>query len=171
MSASSGVTVVVDAVRDSAIEFILLFGLWMLFVSQTQTNEIVAGLGAALVGAVADAVLKAADYAKFKPKFKWLLLITWEVWYVLSGTWGILVALGRQLAGKESEAQFKAVKFDAGGDDAESWARRSLVTALITISPNTIVLGVDVEQNAMLLHSMPASPVPEIAKQLGAKDE
>lgn len=160
-----------DAVRDSAIEFVILFGLWMMFVSQTQTNEMVAGLAAALIGAVADATLKATGYAKFKPKFKWLLLITWEVWYVLSGTWAIMVALARHLAGKKSEAQFKAVKFDAGGDDAESWARRTLVTAYATIPPNFIVLGVDVDKDILLVHQVSPTGVPEIAKQLGARDE
>ncbi len=150
-------------------EFVILFGLWMLFVSQTQTNEVVAGIAAALIGAVADGVLKAEGYAKFKPKFKWLLLVTWEVWYVLDGTWAIMVALARRIAGKESQAQFKAVKFKAAGDDAESWARRALVTTYTTISPNTIVLGIDTKTGLMLVHFMPAGPTPELARKLGAE--
>ncbi len=166
---SSVLATVYDAVRDSAVEFLILFGLWMLFVSQTQTNEIVAGIAAALIGAVADGVLKAEGYAKFKPRFKWLLLITWEVWYVLDGTWAIMVALLRHVAGMESQAEFKAVKFNAGGDDAESWARRSLVTAYTTIPPNFIILGVDVEKNLMLVHQVSPTGTPEIAKCLGAE--
>jgi multisubunit Na+/H+ antiporter MnhE subunit len=160
--------VVYDAVRDSAIEFFILFALWLLFVGQTSANELLAGAGAAFLGAVADALLKAESFAKFKPKFKWLLLITWEVWYVLSGTGAIMLALLKRIIGKESEAQFKAVRFEAGGDDPESWARLALVTMLVTISPNSIVVGIDTECGLMLSHLLPAGGTPEIAKRLGA---
>ncbi len=166
---SSSPATVYEAVRDSAVEFLILFGLWMLFVSQTQTNEIVAGIAAALIGAVADGVLKAEGYAKFKPRFKWLLLITWEVWYVLAGTWAVMLALARRMVGMESQAQFRAVKFEAGGDDAESWARRSLVTAYMTIPPDSIILGVDRNTKLMLVHEIAPRRTPEIARRLGAE--
>jgi multisubunit Na+/H+ antiporter MnhE subunit len=161
---------VIQSLKRSWIDFLVFFVLWMLFVSQVQKGEIVAGLAAAFIATVANAVLKAQDYAKFRPKLKWLLLMTWEVWYLISGTWAILVALARHIAGKPSEAQFKVVKFKAGGNDPESWARRTLVTAYATIPPNFIVVGIDVEKNLMLVHQVAPTGTPEIAKRLGAEE-
>ncbi len=166
----SSANIIYRAIRDSGVEFLILLGLWVLYVSQVQTNEILAGVAAALIAAVADAILKAENFAKFQPRFKWLLLITWEVWYVISDTWAIMRALARRVLGEESQAQFKAVKVAAGGNDAESWARRALVTVYCTLPPNSIVIGIDREQKLMLVHQLSPSGTPDIAKQLGASE-
>jgi multisubunit Na+/H+ antiporter MnhE subunit len=167
---SSAASTIWRTIKHSWADFFVLFCLWMLFVSQVQRNEMLAGIGAAFIGTVASALLKAQDYAKFKPKVEWLLLSTWEIWYVISGTWAIMVAMARRIAGKPSEAQFKAVKFRAGGDDPESWARRTLVTVYATIPPNFIILGIDTQRNLMLVHQVAPTGTPEIAKRLGAEE-
>jgi multisubunit Na+/H+ antiporter MnhE subunit len=164
-------SLVLDAIKDSAIEYLILIGLWLLFVSMLKPQEIVAGLIAALIAAVADGTVKSADFAKFKPRPGWLSLIFWETWYALDGTWAIMAALFKHIAGRESEAEFASVRVDAGGDDAEGWARRTLLTAYMTIPPNYIVLGIDVKQQRMLVHQVSPTDVPLIAQKLGAKKE
>lgn len=150
------------------LEYGYLVLLWMLFVSMAKRGELYAGLAIALIGTAADWVVKAQDFAKFRPNFSQLALVTWEPWYALTGTAAILKALWQKLAGKPSEAQFKAVPMDAGGDDAESAARRALIVAYTTISPNTIVIGIDRDKKKMLLHEISPAPTPLIAKKLGA---
>jgi multisubunit Na+/H+ antiporter MnhE subunit len=162
---------IVKAIKDSAFEYLFLVGLWMLFVSMTKGRELLAGLIAALLAAVADGIIKSIDYAKFKPRLEWLPLIFWEAWYALDGTWAIMMALFKHIAGKESEAEFVSVPLTAGSDDAESWARRALMVAYLTIPPNFIVLGIDREQQRMLVHQVSPTAVPLIAKKLGAKEE
>ncbi len=164
-------SLVLNAVKNSAVEYVILFGLWMLFVSMTKPQEIIAGAVAALIAAVGDAVIKTAGFAKFKPKAEWLLLILWETWYALDGTWAIMIALLKRIAGKKSEAELVAVTVHAGGDDAESWARRTLLTAYMTIPPNYIILGVDVDTQRMLVHQVSPTDVPLIAQKLGATTE
>jgi multisubunit Na+/H+ antiporter MnhE subunit len=164
-------SLVSHAIKDSAVEYVILFGLWMLLVSMTKPQEIVAGLIAAFIADFADATIKSEDFAKFKPRPEWLPLIFWEAWYALDGTRAIMVALAKRLAGKESEAQFVSVPVDAGGGDAESWACRTLLTAYMTIPPNFIILGIDTDKQRMLVHQVSPTPVPLIAKKLGAKEE
>jgi len=163
------VSAVLKAIRYSAVEYVILFGLWMLFVSMTKPQEMIAGLIAAAIAAVADASIKSEGFAKFKPRLEWLPLIFWEAWYALDGTWQIMVALVKHLAGKKSEAQLVSVPMTTGGGDAEGWARRTLMIAYMTIPPNFIVLGIDDKKHRMLVHQVSPTGVPVIAQRLGAK--
>lgn len=160
---------VLKAIAYSSIEFVFLLGLWMLFVSQLQGAELVAGAAAALLGAVADGVVKSKRLAKFRPRPSWVWLFSWEPWYVLTGSASILRALARRLMGKKSEAQFRVVPFRAGGKDSKSAARRALAITATSISPDTIVVGIDRERGFTLLHLIAPKPVPKIARKLGAE--
>jgi multisubunit Na+/H+ antiporter MnhE subunit len=160
---------VFKAIEFSSIEFLFLLGLWMLFVSSMQLAEFTAGIGGAALGAVADGLVKSKRFAKFRPRLKWLWLFAWEPWYVLTGSAAIFWALARRLAGKKSEAQFRVVPFRAGAEDRESVARRALAISTISISPETIVVGIDRERNFMLLHQIMPAATPEIARRLGAQ--
>ena len=141
----------------------------MLFVSQLQRAEFVAGVAAALLGAIGDGVVKSKRLASFGPRPAWLWLFSWEPWYVLTGSAAIFRALARRLMGKKSESQFRVVPFRAGGDDRESAARRALAITAISISPDTIVVGIDREREFTLLHLIAPKPVPKIARRLGAE--
>jgi multisubunit Na+/H+ antiporter MnhE subunit len=153
----------------SAVEFLFLFGLWMLFVSQAQRMEAVIGAGAAVVGAVADALVKAKQLDKFRPRVEWVLLLAWEPWYVLRGSVSVFIELAKRVAGKTPDAQFQVVPFRGGGDDRESSARRALAITLTSISPDTIVVGIANDRNFMLLHQIRSSGPPLLTKRLGAR--
>ena len=159
---------VIKTVVFSSIEFLFLLGLWVLFVSQTQRAELVAGIFAAALGAVADGVVKAKRLAKFGPRPRWLWLFSWEPWYVLTGSAAIMWALARRLMGKKSAAQFRVVPFRAGGNDSESAAQRALALTLTTIPPNFIVVGIDKQRNFMLVHQVSPTGTPLVTKKLGA---
>lgn len=152
----------------SSIEFLFLIGLWMLFVSQLQLAEFAAGVCGAALGAAGDGIVKSKRFAKFRPRLRWLWLFLWEPWYVLTGSAAIFWALARRLAGKKSEAQFRVVPFQAGGDDSEAAARRALAITLTTIPPNFIVIGINKERNFMLVHQVSPTGTPLVTKKLGA---
>jgi multisubunit Na+/H+ antiporter MnhE subunit len=152
------------------VEYAYLVLLWMLFVSHPSRGELYAGVAVAIVGTVADWVVKRQESAKFRPKLAQLALVFWEPWYALTGTAAIMKALARKLLGKPSEAQFRAVAIDAGDDDAESHARRALMVAYITLTPMSIVVGIDCDQKKMLVHQISPAPTPLIAKRLGAME-
>ncbi|MBV8205687.1 MAG: hypothetical protein JO041_02760, partial [Acidobacteria bacterium] len=79
-------------------------------------------------------------------------------------------ALAKRLMGRPSEAQFKALRFDAGQDDDESEARRALAITYFTMPPNFVVLGIDRKRQLMLIHQVEPTGVPIIAKRLGASE-
>jgi multisubunit Na+/H+ antiporter MnhE subunit len=151
-------------------EALILWGLWMAFVSNAHRSEMIAGVAAALIAAVADGVVKSRRLVEFFPRFSWLALILLEPWYALEGTWEIFVALAEHMLGKPSKAELKSVPFDPGGDDDVSQARRAIAATYFTIPPNFIVLGIDRDRARILVHQVSPTGVPVIAKKLGAHE-
>ena len=160
---------VLKTITFCSIEFLFLFGLWMLFVSQLRRAEVVAGVCAAALGAVAEGIVKARRLAKFRPRPGWLALFLWEPWYGLTGAAAVMRALARRLTGKKSESQFRGVPFHAGGTDSKSEARRAITITAVSVSPDTIVVGIDRERGFLLLHQIAPGGTPKIARRLGAK--
>jgi multisubunit Na+/H+ antiporter MnhE subunit len=134
----------------------LLFGLWTLYVGTTQWIELVFGLGAAALAAVALKVVRSQGLLRFRLDTQWLArgrrvpqqivfdfgLVTWELVRAL--------AHRRYVQGELFEADFPAGRTD---DPRARW-RRAWATTLGTMSPNAIVLEIDAERNAALLHSL-----------------
>jgi multisubunit Na+/H+ antiporter MnhE subunit len=151
------------------IDWGVLLGLWFLYTDTPTISELLAGAAAAAIAATATTVLELQTFGRFWARPRWLMLFLTQPWYVLTGSAAIFWALLRRIAGKESEAQLKAVQFDTGGEDDESAARRALAITLNTIPPNSIVIGIDRENQVLLMHEMVPSPIPATLKQLGAK--
>ena len=152
-----------------AIEFVFLLGLWMLFTSLPEINELAAGIGAAFLAAVGDAVIKSTDFARFRPRARYVLLIFAEPWYIAKDTFVVFWELLRRMRGMQRRSRLAVIPFDAGGDDLDSNARRALATAYSTIAPNTIVLGIDRERHLILVHQIAPAGTPWLTRQLGAR--
>jgi multisubunit Na+/H+ antiporter MnhE subunit len=142
--------------------------LWMAFASKTDKTEFHIGLVFALFGTVADAIVKAEGFGSFRPRAWWILLTFLTPWYILTGTWAVLKCLPASIRG--TTGAFKAVKFDAGEQDAESAARRTMATALLTIPPNSVVVGIDGENGQMLIHEIEPEKPTFLAQELGVKE-
>ncbi|HEU5451727.1 MAG TPA: Na+/H+ antiporter subunit E [Terriglobales bacterium] len=157
------------ALIDSAVEFLLLLGLWMMFASLLHWNEVLAGVAAALIGAVGDAVVKATGFATFRPQVRQALQVLRLPGEVLQNTLVVFAELLRRMLGRPSRSRLQVVPFDAGRDDTESAARRALATLYTTIPPNSVVVGIDQERHYLLLHSLVPAPVSPVTRRLGAK--
>lgn len=161
---------ILRTIAISVPEAVILWFIWMAYVSNPQRPEIIAGVGAAMMAAVADAVVKERRIVEFFPRVKWLALVFLESWYAVEGTWKIFLALFKRVLGKRSEADFAAIQFDPGGNDDASQARRALAVTYLTMTPTFVVIGIDRKKRKILLHQISPSGVPFIAKQLGAKE-
>ena len=82
---------------------------------------------------------------------------------MLRDSWLLAEALWGQLRGRPVRGVFRVVPFPAEQDDARSAARRALVTSIVSLAPNTYVVGIEGEEGVMLVHQLvpePGSPVP-----------
>ncbi len=150
--------------------FLLLYGLWVLFTASLFWQELVIGIPAAAIGATAFEATREQPVAQFWPRIKWVLE-GWRLpWYVLSGTYEIFKVLALDLLRvKPAQSLVRAARFDAGGDDARSAARRALATAYTTIPPNFIIISIDLKANELVFHQISPEPPPRMTVNLGAQ--
>jgi multisubunit Na+/H+ antiporter MnhE subunit len=135
--------------------WIALVLLWQLFVNTFAGAEVVAGLAAAAVAATAAEVVRGQGLVHFRPRARWLPRTRALPPAVLQDSLTLARMLWRRIVARESvSGEFSTVSFESGGDDPESAARRALYVAAISLTPNTYVLGIDRDENVMLVHQL-----------------
>jgi len=150
------------------VEWALLFLLWLLFENQTNFYELLFGAGSALFATIGTELIRRQPFASFCPRVVWIAQ-GWRLpWYLLQGNFAILRAMIKQVF-KPGKSILRSVPFDAGGADAASAARRALAIAYTGMSPNFVVLSIDLAKHVMVVHEMERSPVPRMTQNLGAK--
>jgi multisubunit Na+/H+ antiporter MnhE subunit len=146
--------------------------LWLAFVDTLDRHELLLGLFAAAVGATAQELVNAQDLVRFRLEPGWLRDLRLLPRQVVADSWLLAVVLVRQLARGDAAGAFRTVPFPAPAeasraagmaDDARANARRALVTAAVSLTPNTYVVGIEGEDGTMLVHQLAPTtdaPVP-----------
>jgi multisubunit Na+/H+ antiporter MnhE subunit len=143
--------------------YVSLVILWLAFVDTFALAEVVLGLVAAAVAATAAELVRSQDLFRFRVDPRWLRDLPRLPWQVLRDCWLLAVALWRHCTGHPVRGLFRVVPFPSEADDARSAGRRALVTALASVAPNTVVVGIEGGEGEMLVHQLvpePGSPVP-----------
>jgi multisubunit Na+/H+ antiporter MnhE subunit len=143
--------------------YLPLVALWLAFVDTFAGEEVALGLIAAAIAATAADLVRAQDLVRFRLEPRWLRDLYRLPWQVLRDCWVLARALWRRLAGHPVQGAFRVVPFPGEADDARSAARRALATAVVSVTPNTVVVGVERDEGHMLVHQLvpePGSPVP-----------
>ena len=134
----------------------LLVCLWTLYVGTTARIEILFGLGAAAVGAIAADVIRSQGLFRFRADRRWLLRC-WKIPHQIAFDFGLVCwELVRALAhGRRVSGAYVAVPFPAGNParGVDRW-RRAYATTLGTMTPNGIVVDIDPETDLALMHSI-----------------
>jgi multisubunit Na+/H+ antiporter MnhE subunit len=147
--------------------WLTLLGLWLLLVT-VSVAELAAGMVAAAIGATAAELVQAQGLVRFDPNPRWFLRVWKLPRSIVRDCWLVTVALYRHLNGHPVNSGFRAIPFDRGGDDARASARRALVVMAISVSPNSIVVGIDEEANVMLVHQLLPAPKDRAAREVYA---
>jgi multisubunit Na+/H+ antiporter MnhE subunit len=143
--------------------YLPLVVLWLAFVDTFAVAEVALGLVAAAVAATAAELVRTQGLVRFRLDPRWLRDLTHLPWQVVRDTWLLAAALWGHVNGRPVRGVFRVVPFPGEADDARSAARRALVTGLVSVTPNTMVVGVEGSEGVMLVHQLvpqPGSPVP-----------
>jgi multisubunit Na+/H+ antiporter MnhE subunit len=140
--------------------------LWLLFVFQISTSELVVGASASALTVLALQTAFRSEDLCFQPRFRWLV----QVWrlpaLIVEDLLILLKAITRHLARKPSRATFQLSRFNSSGDDCRASARRTLAVLFLSIPPNSVILDLDPDRANMLLHVLEPAPVPKLADKL-----
>jgi multisubunit Na+/H+ antiporter MnhE subunit len=137
--------------------------LWLAFVDTLAWQEVAAGVVAAAIAATAAELVRSQGLVRFHLDPRWLRDLPRLPWQVVRDTWLLAAALWRHGTGRPVTGGFRVVPFPSEADDDRSAARRALVTALCSVAPNTVVVGVEGAEGELLVHQLvpqPGSPVP-----------
>ncbi len=141
---------------------------WLLFTDALKLWELLFGAFSALLCAIGAESVRSADVVSFRPRLCWLLE-GWRLpWYLLQGSVQIFWVLIRDLV-KPEPSVLRSVVYDGGADDGASAARRALAVTYTTMPPNFVILDIDRDKRAMIVHQVSQTPTPLMTKHLGAR--
>lgn len=142
---------------------------WFVFTGELSFEEMLAGAGCAIFTAwfcirtwqQMDLLieLRVADF----------LQVWWLPWTLIQGAAQVVAVLARDLTtGPRADSIFCAVPFERR-HDGNGMLRRVLAVSFTSVSPNTIVIGIDRRRGLLLYHTISPSKLPEMTQNLGAR--
>ena len=135
---------------------------WLLLISQVSTTEIIVGALAAAVSATGAFLVAARDGVSFRVTADHLRAMLERLPASLARDTGwVLLAMGQRLLGRHVRGRMVELPFDYGrSDDAREEARRALVIAGVSLTPNSIAIWL--RRDVLVVHRLlPQLPLPD----------
>ncbi len=133
----------------------LLMSFWVILDNSLATDELLAGAGAAALGAFLAELVSYQAATRFRMRIEWLAPALGLPGQVARDTVIVFAALWRRLAhGQEPPSGFRELPVRYGGDTAEDKTRRALLVGGQSVAPNTFVLGIDQDRDVMIVHQL-----------------
>lgn len=147
----------------------LAFLAWLAFTGTTSSAELLLGAASSLFCAAASLLTWQAMGISIAVNLPDLLRI-WRVPFTVNrDAWIITVVLVKDLLGiSRAASHLCAVPFERRSG-RRARLRRVLITAYTSISPNSIVIGIDEEQHLVLFHQLARTPISKTMQRLGAR--
>ncbi len=138
-----------------AVWWVLLMSFWVMLDDSTATDELLAGAGAAALGAFLAELVAHQAGLTFRMRTRWLVAALGLPGQVARDTVIVFAALWRRLArGEEPASGFRQVPMAYGSDTPEGEARRTLLVGGRSLAPNSFVLGIDAGRDVMIIHQL-----------------
>ncbi len=128
---------------------------WMIIDDSIALAELLAGAGAAAIGAALVETASHQASVRFGVRLAWLPRALGLPRQVLAETGVVFAALWRLVAhGQEPRSGFVSEPARYGPDTPEGRLRRALLVGARSLAPNTFVLGIDRERDVMVVHKL-----------------
>jgi multisubunit Na+/H+ antiporter MnhE subunit len=133
----------------------VLMSFWVILDDSIALDELLAGAGAAALGATFAELVGYQAAARFRMRAEWLVSALGLPGQMLRDTVIVFAALWRRLArGEQPPSGFREIPGRFGDDSDEGVTRRVLLVGGRSVAPNTFVLGIDRERNVMVVHQL-----------------
>ncbi len=129
---------------------------YLVLIDTTQLPELYAGAAATLLAAGGFEAARRGGLGGASPRWRWLVGGWRAVAHVPADVWWVSLAVLDQIVSpRDRRGVLRTAPFAFG--DAEhppDIARRALAEALGSLTPNTIVIGIDEQRNLILAHQL-----------------
>ena len=137
--------------------WVLMMSFWVMIDDSVETDELLAGAGAAALAAVFAELVTYQAATRFRMRIGWLGPALRLPGQVVGDTIIVYRALWRRLAhGEQPPSAFLELPARFGDDTPEGVTRRTLLVGGTSLAPNTFVLGLDRERDVMVVHRLVA---------------
>jgi hypothetical protein len=141
-------------VRSWALWWLVLFGLWTVMEGTNEAMELAAGAGAAAVAATLAELARRQGLLAFVPEPRWLATVAripHRLFYEFAlVTWALVL----ELRGRPSRGRWIGGPFPAGAKDARSAGNRATALVIENVTPNTMAVDIDSDENVALKHDL-----------------
>ena len=135
--------------------WVLLMSFWVVLDDSIALDELLAGAGAAALGAFLAELAAHQTGTRFRPRIEWVAPAFRLPVDAARDTVIVFAALWRRLArGQEPPSGFRELPVRYGPDTAEGQTRRVLLIGGRSVAPNSFVLGIDPERDVMIVHQL-----------------
>ena len=135
--------------------WVLLMSFWVMLDNSTLPDELLAGAGAAVLGALLAEQVSYQAATRFRMRFEWLAHALALPGQVVADTVTVFGALWRKLArGEDPPSEFAELPVRFGDDTPEGVTRRALLIGGHSLAPNTFALGIDKDSGRMVVHRL-----------------
>jgi multisubunit Na+/H+ antiporter MnhE subunit len=135
--------------------WVLLMSLWVALDDSLATDELLAGAGAAAIGALVAELASYQAATRFRMRARWLVPALRLPGQVARDTVIVYAALWRRLTrGEQPDSAFVTEPVSFGDDTAAGVTRRVLLIGARSIAPNAFALGLDRDTDTMVLHQL-----------------
>jgi multisubunit Na+/H+ antiporter MnhE subunit len=143
------------ALRAWAIWWALCAALWLALVDRVKLDELLTGVVAAALGATAAVLVRQQRRTLLRPRARWLRSAWRPALALVSDLWPLArVLVVRGVLRRRETGRLTSVPFAQTGHDPREAAFRVLTATLGSLGPNTIVLGVDEDERALVVHQL-----------------
>lgn len=153
--------------------WVFVGALYLLLIDTTSLPELIVGAGAAAIAATGFELAREQQTAGgLSARLRWLTGLGRPLAQAPSDTVVVAgLALRQLVKPRQVNGTFRAVRFTCGPDHDIEMGRRALAEAFGSFSPNTIIVGVDVERELILGHQLRPSGGAEAIDLLGLGTE
>ncbi|HXS66040.1 MAG TPA: hypothetical protein VN767_24575 [Streptosporangiaceae bacterium] len=128
---------------------------WVILDDSINTDELLAGAGAAAIGAFFAEVAIYQANGQVRLRVEWIVPALTLPWKLVRDTGVVFLALLKRLTrGELPPSGFREEPVSYGPDSAEGRTRRSLIVGGLSVAPNQFVLGLDRESGVMVVHEL-----------------
>jgi multisubunit Na+/H+ antiporter MnhE subunit len=143
------------ALRAFAAWWVLCAALWLALIDRTRLDELLTGVVAATIGAVAAVLVRQERQIVMRPQARWFVPAWRQLIAFLTDLWPLTrVLVTRGVLRRKETGQIHELAFTATAQTPRDAAFRVFTAGVGSLGPNTIVLDIDDDEGTLRAHQL-----------------